>query len=226
MPWTIMPSISGGLHSTSALDYLTNPELLLDTLLAQFGPWMVLAVAVIIFIESGVLFPVLPGDALIFTLGIVHNRLEQVPLPVTFVVLFLAAIAGNLVGYWLGARFGRRLFRENAKFLNYENLGKAEDFFARYGGRSLVLARFVPFVRTFVPIVAGIARFKFSTFLVWNVVGAAAWIGIFLIAGTMLGEIEFVAKNIEVMAIAVVLVSLLPMLFEYLKHRRAAKTND
>ncbi len=211
--------------ATGALDYLTDPNLLLNTLLSQLGGWMVAAVALIVFIESGVLFPVLPGDSMIFALGILHNRIPGVPEWLTFLVLFVAAICGNMVGYWLGRKFGRRLFKADARYLSTENMHKSEDFFRRYGGVALVLARFVPFVRTFVPIIAGIGKQNYRTFLIWNMVGAALWIGAFMLAGVLLGDIPLVANNVEIIAIAIVVISVLPMVISYFK-ARARKQNS
>lgn len=212
------------LQTAGIFDYLTDPNLLLNTLLAQLGGWMVVAVALIVFIESGVLFPVLPGDSMIFALGILHNRIPSVPEWLTFLVLFVAAISGNLVGYWLGRKYGRRLFKDDARYLSTENMHKSEDFFRRYGGVALVLARFVPFVRTFVPIIAGIGKQHFRTFLIWNMIGAALWIGAFMVAGVLLGDIPLVANNVELIAIAIVAISVLPMVISFIKARATKKT--
>lgn len=214
------------LQTAGILDYLTDPNLLLNTLLAQLGGWMVVAVALIVFIESGVLFPVLPGDSMIFALGILHNRIPSVPEWLTFLVLFIAAISGNLVGYWLGRKYGRRLFKDDARYLSTENMHKSEDFFRRYGGVALVLARFVPFVRTFVPIIAGIGKQHFRTFLIWNMIGAALWIGAFMVAGVLLGDIPLVANNVELIAIAIVAISVLPMVISFIKARATKKAAD
>lgn len=214
------------LQTAGIFDYLTDPNLLLNTLLAQLGGWMVVAVALIVFIESGVLFPVLPGDSMIFALGILHNRISSVPEWLTFLVLFIAAISGNLVGYWLGRKYGRRLFKDDARYLSTENMHKSEDFFRRYGGVALVLARFVPFVRTFVPIIAGIGKQHFRTFLIWNMIGAALWIGAFMVAGVLLGDIPLVANNVELIAIAIVAISVLPMVISFIKARATKKAAD
>lgn len=216
----------GFVAATGAIDYLTDPNLLLNTLLAQLGGWMVAAVALIVFIESGVLFPVLPGDSMIFALGILHNRIPGVPEWLTFLVLFVAAICGNLVGYWLGRKYGRRLFKDDARYLSTENMHKSEEFFRRYGGVALLLARFVPFVRTFVPIIAGIGKQHYRTFLIWNMLGAALWIGVFMIAGVLLGDIPAVANNVEIIALAIVAISVLPMVVSYFKARSKKKTAD
>lgn len=213
----------GFVAATGVLDYLTDPNLLLNTLLAQLGGWMVAAVALIVFIESGVLFPVLPGDSMIFALGILHNRIPGVSEWLTFLVLFVAAICGNLVGYWLGRKYGRRLFKDDARYLSTENMHKSEEFFRRYGGVALVLARFVPFVRTFVPIIAGIGKQNYRTFLIWNMLGAALWIGVFMIAGVLLGDIPAVANNVEIIALAIVAISVVPMVVSYFKARSKKK---
>ena len=141
-------------------------------------------------------------------------------------MLFIAAISGNLVGYWLGRKYGRRLFKDDARYLSTENMHKSEDFFRRYGGVALVLARFVPFVRTFVPIIAGIGKQHFRTFLIWNMIGAALWIGAFMVAGVLLGDIPLVANNVELIAIAIVAISVLPMVISFIKARATKKAAD
>ncbi|MDO5746629.1 MAG: VTT domain-containing protein [Actinomycetaceae bacterium] len=220
-----MLTLISAVCDSSVVDYLKDPELLINTLLHNFGGWMVAIVALIVFIESGVIFPVLPGDSMVFTLGILHSRIP-VAMWITFLCLIVAAILGNVVGYWLGLRYGRGLFKTDARFLSTQNLHKAEDFFEKYGGRSLVLARFVPFVRTFVPIVAGIAKFEFRSFITWNIVGAVAWIGLFLIGGELLGDIPFITHNIEMIAVIIIVVSVLPMVIEYARSRKKSKKND
>lgn len=207
------------------LDYLRDPETLIYALLDQFGPWMIGMVGLIVFIESGVLFPVLPGDSLIFTLGILHNKI-QVELWLTTLILIACAVAGNLVGYGLGVLFGEALFKPDARFLKTEYLDKARDFFNKYGGRSLVLARFVPFVRTFIPIAAGMARYRMRSFILWNTVGAIVWAGGLLILGELLGEIPFIKNNLEVIAIVIVFVSVLPIIIEFIKKYIEAKKEE
>ena len=204
------------------LDYLKDPNLLLTTLLTNYGAWMIAIVALIVFIESGVLFPVLPGDSMVFALGILHSQIPVHP-AITAVILVLAAILGNIVGYGFGAIFGQKLFSDDAKFLKTEYLVKAQEFFNRYGGRALVLARFVPFVRTFVPIVAGMARFRWTAFLLWNILGALIWVIGFLVAGVLLGDIPLVRDNVEIIALIIVLVSVLPMVFEVARKQMARR---
>ncbi|MHC6229933.1 DedA family protein [Arthrobacter sp. MMS24-T111] len=132
-----------------------------------------------------------------------------------------AAIAGDQVGYLLGRRFGRRWFKDDAKVLKTAHLTATEDFFRRHGGAAVVLARFVPIIRTFAPLTAGTARYGYKAFTLWNIVGAAAWATSVTLLGTWLGHYEIIAKNIDVIAVLMVLVSVVPWAVEYLKRRRA-----
>lgn len=203
----------------SILDYLTDPE----KLLLALGPWVLVAVALIVFIESGVFFPVLPGDSLIFTAGLLHTQLG-LDLFDLIVVIVVCAILGNQVGYVVGKKYGRKLFKDDARILKTQYLTDAENFFNRYGGRSLVLARFVPFVRTFIPVAAGIANYNHRAFIQWNTLGALLWGAGLTFLGSLLGDVPFIRNNIEVIAIIIVFVSVIPMIVEislnYFKKRK------
>ncbi|WP_432244979.1 DedA family protein [Arthrobacter sp. G.S.26] len=190
------------------------------SLLQGLGPATLGVVALMVFIESGVLFPFLPGDSLLFTAGLLHQQLN-LTLPVLITVVSVAAIAGDQVGYFLGRRFGRRWFSDDARILKTAHLAQAEEFFRRRGGPALVLARFVPVVRTFAPLSAGIARYHYKSFLLWNITGAVLWAVSVTLLGSWLGHYDFVANNIDVIAVVMVLVSVLPWGIEFLKHRRA-----
>ncbi|MDR6638910.1 VTT domain-containing protein [Paenarthrobacter nitroguajacolicus] len=189
------------------------------SLLQGLGPATLGVVALMIFIESGVLFPFLPGDSLLFTAGLLHQQLN-LTLPVLITVVTVAAIAGDQVGYLLGRRFGRRWFSDDARVLKTSHLAKAEDFFQRRGGPALILARFVPVVRTFAPLSAGIARYHYKSFALWNITGAILWASSVTLLGSWLGHFEIIAKNIDVIAVVMVLASVLPWGIEYLKRRR------
>ncbi|MGA7203787.1 MAG: VTT domain-containing protein [Specibacter sp.] len=202
----------------SGLSSIFDPAALLHGL----GPAALGIVAIIVFIESGLLFPFLPGDSLLFTAGLLHQQLN-LALPVLIGVVALAAIAGDQVGYMLGRRFGRRWFKDDARILKTAYLVQTEEFFAKRGGAAIVLARFVPVVRTFAPLVAGIARYDYKKFTLWNVAGAVGWAGSVVLLGTWLGHFEFVAKNIDAIAILLVLVSVLPGAIGMLKSRRNAR---
>ncbi|MDQ4502803.1 VTT domain-containing protein [Sinomonas sp. ASV322] len=192
------------------------------SLLVDAGPWVLGVVGLIVFIESGLLFPFLPGDSLLFTVGLLHGRLG-LSLPVLIVVVMIAAIAGDQAGYLIGRAVGRKWFREDARVLKLSHLESAESFFSRYGGRALVLARFVPIVRTYTPLVAGMARYPYRRFLAWNVLGAVAWAVSITMLGVWLGHVEFIAKNIDVLSILIVLASVIPVGIEALRHRRRGK---
>ena len=204
-------------HLPVALLGLDLEQFLLDT-----GPWVLVVSAIIVFIESGVLFPVLPGDSLIFALGMLHEQMG-LSLWVAFPVLVLVAIAGAEVGYQIGARYGRKIFKDDAKILSTKNLHAAEEFFAKRGGFALVVGRFVPIVRTFVSLAAGISSYPRRRFNLWNILGAVLWIGSIGMAGVLLGGVEFIHNNIEMLAVIIVLVSVLPVTFEYLRGRSKAK---
>ncbi len=198
--------------------WFSNPEDLLLTM----GPWVLLGVALIVFVESGVLFPILPGDSLIFAAGLLHVQLG-LNLWLLVAVILGSAFLGAQVGYWLGRRFGPGLFKPDARILKVEYLHQAEAFFARYGGRSLIIGRFVPFVRTFVPLAAGAAKFSFSRFVLFNTVGALIWGAGVTFAGAALGDVPFVHDHLEIIILLIIFVSVLPMVFEVLLQRRKAK---
>jgi membrane-associated protein len=211
-----LPLASGGF-------LLFDPEALLPAL----GPWALAGISLMVFIESGVLFPFLPGDSLLFTAGLLHEALE---LPVWLIALcaFAAAFLGDQVGYVLGNRFGRRWFRPDARVLKTAHLAKAEAFFAKYGGLSLILGRFVPIVRTYVPLAAGTAGYRYPAFLAFNVIGAFLWAVGLTVLGSLLGGVPIIADHIDVWAIVIVFVSVVPILVTVLRKaissRRATPT--
>jgi membrane-associated protein len=195
------------MNATSAL--ALNP-LDPDTLLHAFGPWVLLGIAVIVFIESGVLFPFLPGDSLIVTAAILAPSLGLSPW----------AIAGDQVGYTIGRHVGRRLFKPDARVLRTSRLEEAERFFDHYGAPALVLGRFVPVVRTYVPLAAGTATLHCPRFLRWNALGGVAWAAGLTLIGVLLGGLPFIANNIDTLMIVIVIVSILPIAIGALHRRR------
>ncbi|MFI5084586.1 MAG: DedA family protein [Actinomycetales bacterium] len=188
-------------------------------LLGSLGPATLAVVAVMVFIESGLLFPFLPGDSLLFAAGLLHQQLH-LALPVLIGVVTIAAIAGDQAGYFIGHRFGRRWFSDDAKILKTAHLSRAEAFFARRGGPAILLARFVPVVRTYAPLAAGIARYNYKAFTLWNIGGALAWAVSVTLLGTWLGRYAIISKNIDVIAVLMVLLSIIPWGIEYLRSRK------
>ena len=184
---------------------------------------------IIIFAESGLLVGFfLPGDSLLFFAGFLSSSAggNLLPaLPWVALVCALAAIAGDQVGYMIGAKFGPKVFdRPKGRFFNPEYVVKAEAFFAKHGSKTIVMARFVPIVRTFVPTVAGASHMHYRTFLTYNILGGLLWGAGITTLGYFLGEIEAVKNNIELAALAIVAVSVLPMAFELVRHRRSVLT--
>jgi len=183
--------------------------------------------ALIVFAESGLLIGFfLPGDSLLFIAGFLasdagNNLLP--PLPITAGVVFIAAFLGDQVGFWFGRKVGPSLFdRPQSRLFNPANVARAHVFFEQRGPIAIVLARFVPVVRTFTPIVAGVANMRYRTFVIYNLVGALLWgVGVTTL-GYFLGEVEFIKNNLEIAAIVIVAVSLIPVVLEFRRHRREA----
>ena len=181
------------------------------------------ALLVVVFVETGLLIGfMLPGDSLLFTAGLlVAEGTFDIPLWVLLVTVPLAAIAGDQVGYTIGRQAGPRVFnRPDSRLFQQEFVDKAYSYFERYGPRTIVLARFVPIVRTFAPVVAGVSRMHYRTFLIYNVVGGVLWGAGVTALGYFLGQIAFVRSNIEIIILAIVGLSVLPILFELLRARR------
>ena len=202
------------------ISHAAIPFLDASTWLHAFGPWVLVGIAVVVFIESGVLFPFLPGDSLLITAAILAPQLGIQVWQIVAVAV-VAAFTGDQTGYWIGKRFGRGLFKPDARVLKTERLEAAEAFFAKWGGPSLVLGRFVPFVRTYVPLSAGIAAMPYRRFLVWNALGGVSWVIVMVLVGVLLGGIPLVANNIDVLMIVVVVVSVAPIVIGALRRRRA-----
>ncbi len=196
-----------------------DPQYLLDTYGSAFF-WISLA---IVFVECGLFFPILPGDSLLFAVGLfVASGQLQVNLVVAMGALFAAAFLGNVVGYELGRKLGAPLRNRDGRIIKRQYFDKTEEFFDRYGAKALVLGRFVPIVRTYITVVAGIGRMERRHFFTWSAVGAALWVGVVTLAGHFLGNVAFVKNNLEVVILAIVLVSVVPVVIEWLRHRRAA----
>jgi membrane-associated protein len=196
-----------------------------DYLLDSFGIWGLL---LIVFAESGLLIGFfLPGDSLLFTAGllITSNQLDF-PLWAAVVLICIAAIVGDQVGYMFGKKVGPSLFtRPDSRLFKQENVVKAHEFFEKHGPKSLVLARFVPIVRTFTPIIAGVSGMKYRSFLIFNVIGGILWGAGVTLLGSWLGQIDFVKKNIEPILLLIVFISVVPIIIEFMRARSQSKKN-
>ncbi|HVT88002.1 MAG TPA: VTT domain-containing protein [Tepidisphaeraceae bacterium] len=179
----------------------------------------------IVFCETGlVVTPFLPGDSLIFSIGAVAGREIGINLLLVGPLLLAAALIGDNVNYWLGRRLGPAVFkREDSRLLNKKHLINAQGFYEKYGSKTVILARFVPIIRTFAPFVAGIGRMNYARFLIFSVIGAVAWVSLCLGAGYALGSRPFFKKHFELVVLVIVFVSVIPVIVEFLKARRASK---
>ncbi len=199
-----------------------DPEWLLD----RFGDQMFWVSVAIVFIECGLLFPILPGDSLLFSVGLFVHRSEvgqagiDVDIVTACVILSIAAFVGNVVGYEIGRAIGEPLQEHTGRFIKKRYFDQTHAFFERYGARALVLGRFVPIVRTFITVVAGIGQMDRRHFFLWSFVGAVLWATGLTLLGYFLGGIKLLQDNIEAAVLVIVFVSVLPMVVEYWRHRR------
>jgi membrane-associated protein len=204
------------------------------TLLGYFGTWALVGLLVVIFIESGVLFPVLPGDTLLFVAGMLaagtaaQAEAVQTNFHLWQLLVFIpiAAVLGGQVGYWIGRSIGTSMFKPDARFLKQRYLDEAHAFFEQRGPFAIVLARFVPIVRTLAPITAGAARMGYGVFTLFNVIGAVVWAVGLVLLGYGLGQFEIIQKLLEPIFILIALISVTPLFIEWLKRRRATKHAD
>jgi len=209
------------MHALTAVVHTLGPDP--EAMLKSLGAVAFWAALAIIFAECGLLIGFfLPGDSLLFIVGmLIAQGFIAINIGVAILLLILAAILGNIVGYWIGLKAGPALFkRPDSRFFKKEYVDKTHAFFEKYGARAIVMARFVPIVRTFITAIAGVGKMDFRKYVVFSFIGAVLWAGLVTLAGYFLGNIEFVKKNIEIILILVVIVSILPLIFEYIKLRR------
>ena len=195
----------------------------LTSIIAQFGALTYIILFLIIFCETGlVVTPFLPGDSLLFVAGSLA-AFGSLDILVLFITLALAAIIGDSVNYWIGSMLGRRVFKEKSRFFKMEYLIKTEKFYEKHGGKTIILARFMPIIRTFAPFVAGIGKMNYKWFISFNVFGGIFWVGLFLFGGYFFGNIPIIKENFEVSIFVIIFVSILPGIIEYIKHKRHKK---
>jgi len=210
------------------IDLFLHLDQHLGEVIKQYGTWTYLILFVIVFCETGlVVTPFLPGDSLLFAAGTFAGMGALDPV-VLLVLLWAAGVIGDTVNYWIGAYIGPRAFTGEIRFLKKEYLDRTHRFYEKHGGKTIVLARFIPIMRTFAPFVAGIGAMNYRRFVVYNVVGAALWVNIFVLAGYFFGSIPLVQRHFSLAVVAIVFVSVLPLAYEmvkgWLEKRRAAVT--
>ena len=211
----------------SIIDFVLHIDKYLSVFVQQYGTLTYAILFVVIFCETGlVVTPFLPGDSLLFAAGALAASLDTggVLSPFAlFVILAIAAVLGDTANYMIGHFIGRKLLERNVPFLKKEYIDRTYEFYEKYGGKTIILARFVPIVRTFAPFVAGVGKMNYSRFITYNVVGGIAWVAIFVFLGYLFGNVPFVKQNFEIVTLGIVFVSVLPMVFEYVKARRRPK---
>jgi len=207
-----------------AIDFALHIDQKLPMIFNDYGLFTYLFIFLVIFCETGlVIFPILPGDSLIFAIGAVAKT-ATLNLWFVYALLLVAAIGGNLVNYAIGRTIGQKLLdKSNNKFIKKEYLIKTQGFYEKHGGVAIILSRFMPIIRTFAPFVAGIGKMNFIKFFIYNLVGGFLWVSLLLFSGYFFGTIPFVQHNFEYVVIGIVLISLTPAVFTWLKSRSKKK---
>ncbi|MFZ5535261.1 MAG: DedA family protein [Patescibacteria group bacterium] len=206
---------------TSFLDVMLHLDTHLTDLVNQYGALTYGILFLIVFAETGfVVTPFLPGDSLLFAAGAIA-ALGSLNVWFMLALLMVAAIAGDTVNYWIGHFFGRKIV-DNPKItlINQEHIDKTEQFYKKHGAKTIILARFVPIVRTFAPFVAGVGSMHYSTFITYNIVGGVLWVAIFTLLGYFFGNMEFIKENFHYAVFAIIGLSIIPMIYEYIQNKR------
>ena len=205
------------------VDFIMHIDIHLLSLAADYGLWLYLILFLIVFAETGlVVTPFLPGDSLIFAAGSLASLAASALDPhILFLVFFSAAVLGDTLNYAIGHKVGPRVFDyEKSLIFNPSHLIKTNHFFEKYGGKTIIIARFIPIVRTFAPFVAGIGAMTYHRFILFNIVGALLWVAIFCYSGYFFGQLPFVQENFKLLILAIIILSILPPIVEYIRHRR------
>ncbi len=206
------------------IDFVLHIDVHLSAIIQDYGVWTYLLLFIIIFCETGlVIAPYFPGDSLLFAAG-TFSAINALDIRVLLIILIIAAVGGDTVNYSIGHLIGEKIFkRDKIPLLNKKSLDQAHQFFERYGGKAIILARFIPIIRTFVPFVAGIGSMTYWKFVNYNVIGGIAWVTIFLLAGYFFGNLPAVKNNFSLVIIAIIIISVLPAVREFLRSRLANK---
>ncbi len=201
------------------VDFILHIDVHLGQIISSYGTLTYTILFAIIFMETGLVFtPFLPGDSLLFAAG-AFAALKSLNIFILLVVLSAAAVLGDTANYWIGHFFGKKLVAHPKVPIDEKHIVETQKFFDKHGGKTIIIARFMPFIRTFAPFVAGIGRMSYMHFLSFNFIGGVLWVLIATLAGYFFGNIVFVKKNFSLVIIGVVFISLLPMIFEFAKHQ-------
>ena len=204
------------------IDFILHIDRHLHQLASEYGLWVYGIVFLIVFCETGlVVLPLLPGDSLLFAAGSLASLPDSQLSPhLLFLGLSIAAILGDTLNYWIGKKIGPKVFAsQESRFFKREYLDKTHAFYLKYGAKTIVIARFIPIIRTFAPFVAGVGEMPYRTFFLYNIIGAVIWVGSFVYAGFYFGQLPFVQTNFKLIILAIIILSIMPPVIEYLKHR-------
>ena len=201
-------------------DILIHLDKYLDSIIRSYGTLTYVILFLIIFCETGlVITPILPGDSLLFATG-TFAALGSLDVGLIIILLSIAAIAGDTVNYWIGYLVGPKVFsKEKSRLFNKEYLDRTHHFYQKYGGKTIIIARFIPIIRTFAPFVAGIGRMTYKRFIIYNILGGIGWIVTFVLGGYFFGNIPLVKNNFALIILAIIIISILPAIIEYLRQR-------
>jgi len=201
------------------IDLILHLDKYLGQIIQSYGTWTYLIMFFVIFMETGfVVTPFLPGDSLIFAAG-AFAGLRYLNVGILFVVLAVAAIAGDTTNYWIGHLIGPRAFSGNIRFLKKEYLDRTHAFYEKHGGKTIIIARFIPIIRTFAPFVAGVGAMTYPKFIAYNVIGGLAWVALFTFGGYFFGNLPIVQENFTFVILAIIFISVLPAIIELIKGR-------
>jgi len=212
---------------SALIDFVLHIDTHLDVLIQGYGLWVYLILFLIVFCETGlVVTPFLPGDSLLFAAGAFAAR-GSLHLAWVFAILAGAAILGDTVNYWVGQIAGPRVFQsERSRFLNKKHLLRTHEFYEHHGGKTIIIARFIPIIRTFAPFVAGIGRMTYSRFLSYNVFGGLGWVAVFLFGGFFFGNLDVVRRNFTLVIFAIIILSVMPAVIEFLRQRKLSASGS
>lgn len=205
------------------IDFILHIDKHLDQIIAAYGVFTYAILFIIIFLETGLVFtPFLPGDSLLFAAGALAS-LGSLNIFILVIILMAAAILGDTSNYWIGHFFGEKILSHPRSPINEEHLKKTEEFFKKHGGKTIILARFVPIVRTFAPFVAGAGQMNYSKFISYNIIGGVIWVCLFTLTGYLFGNLTFIKKNFSLVILVIIAISLIPIGLEFLKNKKSLK---
>jgi membrane-associated protein len=205
------------------IDFILHMDVHLNEIITNYGIWTYGILFFVIFMETGfVVTPFLPGDSLLFAAGTFASLGALNPVYL-FLLLTAAAIIGDTINYSIGAYIGPRAFSGEIKFLKQEHLDRTQEFYEKHGGKTIILARFIPIIRTFAPFVAGVGTMKYRKFIAYNVIGGMLWVAIFISLGYFFGNIPFIKKNFELVIFAIIAISFIPPILEFFKARKESR---